>query len=38
MKRAAIYARVSTRNGNQDPEVQLMALRHVAERAAVSRW
>jgi DNA invertase Pin-like site-specific DNA recombinase len=33
MKRAAIYARVSTRNGHQDPEVQLMALRQVAERA-----
>jgi DNA invertase Pin-like site-specific DNA recombinase len=32
-KRAAIYARVSTRNGHQDPEVQLMALRQVAERA-----
>jgi DNA invertase Pin-like site-specific DNA recombinase len=33
MKRAAIYARVSTRNGHQDPEVQLMVLRQVAERA-----
>jgi DNA invertase Pin-like site-specific DNA recombinase len=33
MKRAAIYARVSTRNGHQDPEVQLLALRQVAERA-----
>jgi DNA invertase Pin-like site-specific DNA recombinase len=33
MKRAGIYARVSTRNGHQDPEVQLMALRQVAERA-----
>lgn len=32
-KRAALYARVSTRNGHQDPEVQLMALRQVAERA-----
>ena len=32
-KRAAVYARVSTRNSHQDPEVQLMALRHVAERA-----
>jgi DNA invertase Pin-like site-specific DNA recombinase len=32
-KRAAIYARVSTRNGHQDPEVQLLALRQVAERA-----
>jgi DNA invertase Pin-like site-specific DNA recombinase len=32
-KRAALYARVSTRNGQQDPEVQLMALRQVAERA-----
>jgi DNA invertase Pin-like site-specific DNA recombinase len=32
-KRAGIYARVSTRNGHQDPEVQLMALRQVAERA-----
>ena len=34
-KRAALYARVSTRNGHQEPEVQLMALRRVAERA---RW
>jgi DNA invertase Pin-like site-specific DNA recombinase len=34
MKRAAIYARVSTRNGHQDPETQLLALRQVAERAA----
>ena len=33
MKRAAIYARVSTRNGHQDPETQLLALRQVAERA-----
>ena len=33
MKRAAIYARALTRNGHQDPEVQLMALRQVAERA-----
>lgn len=33
MKRAAIYARVSTRNGHQDPETQLHALRQVAERA-----
>jgi DNA invertase Pin-like site-specific DNA recombinase len=33
MKRAAIYARVSTRNGHQDPETQLLALREVAERA-----
>jgi DNA invertase Pin-like site-specific DNA recombinase len=32
-KRAALYARVSTRNGHQDPEVQLMALRQVAGRA-----
>jgi DNA invertase Pin-like site-specific DNA recombinase len=32
-KRAALYARVSTRNGHQDPEVQLMALRQVAARA-----
>jgi DNA invertase Pin-like site-specific DNA recombinase len=32
-KHAALYARVSTRNGHQDPEVQLMALRQVAERA-----
>jgi DNA invertase Pin-like site-specific DNA recombinase len=31
--RAALYARVSTRNGQQDPEVQLQALREVAERA-----
>jgi len=27
MKRAAIYARVSTRNGHQDPETQLLELR-----------
>ena len=33
MKRAAIYARVSTRNGHQDPETQLLALRQVAEGA-----
>jgi DNA invertase Pin-like site-specific DNA recombinase len=33
IKRAAIYARVSTRNGHQDPETQLLALRQVAERA-----
>jgi DNA invertase Pin-like site-specific DNA recombinase len=33
MKHAAIYARVSTRNGHQDPETQLLALRQVAERA-----
>ena len=33
MKRAAIYARVSTRNGHQDPETQLLALRQVAKRA-----
>jgi DNA invertase Pin-like site-specific DNA recombinase len=33
MKRAAIYARVSTRNGHQDPETQLVALRQVTERA-----
>jgi DNA invertase Pin-like site-specific DNA recombinase len=33
MKRAAVYARVSTRNGAQDPETQLLALRQVAERA-----
>ena len=33
MRRAAIYARVSTRNGHQDPETQLLALRQVAERA-----
>jgi len=32
-KRAALYARVSTRNGHQDPEVQLQALREVAARA-----
>jgi DNA invertase Pin-like site-specific DNA recombinase len=32
-KRAALYGRVSTRNGHQDPEVQLMALRQVAARA-----
>ena len=30
---AALYARVSTRNGHQDPETQLQALREVAERA-----
>jgi DNA invertase Pin-like site-specific DNA recombinase len=33
MKRAAIYARVSTRIGDQDPEVQLLALRQLAQRA-----
>jgi DNA invertase Pin-like site-specific DNA recombinase len=33
VKRAAIYARVSTRNGHQDPETQLLALRQVAECA-----
>lgn len=33
MKKAALYARMSTRNGHQDPEVQLHALREVAERA-----
>jgi len=33
MRRAAIYARVSTRNGHQDPETQLLALGQVAERA-----
>jgi DNA invertase Pin-like site-specific DNA recombinase len=33
MKCAALYARVSTRNGHQDPETQLLALRQVAERA-----
>jgi DNA invertase Pin-like site-specific DNA recombinase len=33
MKRAAIYARVSTRNSHRDPETQLLALRQVAERA-----
>lgn len=32
-KRVALYARVSTRNGHQDPETQLLALREVAERA-----
>jgi DNA invertase Pin-like site-specific DNA recombinase len=32
-RRAALYARVSTRNGHQDPEVQLQALREVAARA-----
>jgi|SRR5579871_5289322 len=32
-KRAALYARVSTRNGQQDPEVQLSVLREVAARA-----
>ncbi len=32
-KRAALYARVSTRNGHQDPETQLLALREVAARA-----
>lgn len=30
--RAALYARVSTRNGHQDPEVQLMVLREAAGR------
>ncbi len=32
-KRAALYARVSTRNGHQDPETQLLALREVAQRS-----
>jgi len=32
-KRAALYARVSTRDKHQDPEVQLQALREVAARA-----
>jgi DNA invertase Pin-like site-specific DNA recombinase len=32
-RRVALYARVSTRNGHQDPETQLRALRQVAERA-----
>ncbi len=32
-KRAALYARVSTRNGHQDPETQLLALREVADRS-----
>ena len=32
-KRVALYARVSTRNGHQDPETQLQELRQVAERA-----
>ena len=32
-KRAALYARVSTRNGHQVPETQLLALREVAERS-----
>lgn len=31
--RAAFYARVSTRNGHQDPAVQLQALQEVADRA-----
>jgi DNA invertase Pin-like site-specific DNA recombinase len=32
-KRAALYARVSTPNGHQDPDVQLQAIREVAARA-----
>lgn len=32
-RRVALYARVSTRNGHQDPEVQLQALRDVASKA-----
>jgi DNA invertase Pin-like site-specific DNA recombinase len=32
MRRAAIYARVSPRNGHQDAETQLLSLRQVAER------
>jgi DNA invertase Pin-like site-specific DNA recombinase len=32
-RRAALYARVSTRNGHQDPAVQLQALQEVADRA-----
>ena len=31
-KRIALYARVSTSNGQQDPEMQLRALREYAER------
>ena len=33
-KRAAIYARVSTAEGRQDPETQLRELREYAERRA----
>jgi DNA invertase Pin-like site-specific DNA recombinase len=32
-RRVALYARVSTRNGHQNPEVQLHALREVANNA-----
>jgi predicted site-specific integrase-resolvase len=32
MRRAAIYARVSTVDGRQDPETQLRQLREYAER------
>jgi DNA invertase Pin-like site-specific DNA recombinase len=31
MERVALYARVSTSNGNQDPEMQLRELREHAE-------
>ena len=37
MKRAALYARVGTRDGHQKPEVQYMALRQVAD-APVGGW
>ena len=30
--RVAVYARVSTSNGHQDPEMQLLELREYAER------
>ena len=32
MKRIALYARVSTKNGSQDPETQLVALREYAQQ------
>jgi DNA invertase Pin-like site-specific DNA recombinase len=32
LKRVALYARVSTSNGHQDPEMQLRELREYAER------
>jgi site-specific DNA recombinase len=32
VQRVALYARVSTANGHQDPEMQLLELREYAER------
>ena len=35
-KRIALYARVSTSNGHQDPEMQLRELREFAEHRGLS--